>query len=163
MKLIPLTKGLVAKVDDGDFEWLSQWRWRAEQKKGRKDFYAVRYKYAPVNREKRVSMARLIMGEPVGLVDHWNGDTLDNQRGNLRVATVAENQRNQRRLRENNTSGFKGVSWDKRRRKFVAQIYLNQERRYLGGFLTAKEAALAYDVAAVELFGEFAAPNTVML
>jgi hypothetical protein len=163
MKSIALTKGMFAKVDDGDFEFLSQWRWRAEQRHGR-EFYAVRYKHAPGNRRKRVSMARLLMGEPKGfLVDHWNGDTLDNQRGNLRKATNAQNQCNQRRLRINNTSGFKGVYLDKARGKYVAQIYQSHKRKNLGYFGTAEEAALAYDAAAVEMFGDFAAPNAVML
>lgn len=163
MKLIALTKGLFAKVDDQDFEFLNQWRWRAEQRHGR-EFYAVRYRHAPGNRQKRVSMARLLMGEPKGfLVDHWNGDTLDNQRENLRKATNAQNQCNQRRLRVNNTTGFKGVYLDKPRGRYVAQIYLNQKRKYLGYFETAEEAARAYDTAAVAMFGEFAAPNTVML
>lgn len=163
MKLIPLTKGKFAKVDDEDFEWLSQWKWQAKLKQGKKDWYAIRYKYAPVDRQTMVSMSRLIMKAPDGvLIDHWNGDTLDNQKGNLRPATQAQNQHNQRRLRKDNTSGKKGVYLNTRSGRYVAQIFVATKRQYIGTFDTAQQAADAYDLFACAMFGQFAAPNTVI-
>jgi hypothetical protein len=167
VKLIELTQGQVTKVDDADFEFLSQWKWKAKRKPGKR-WYAVRFRYAgykPGGKEKKkqIGMANLIMNAPPGqIVDHENGDTLDNQRVNLRFASNAQNQHNQRKLRSDNTSGYKGVFWDNHLRKFVAQIYLNMKPKKIGFFDTAKEAALAYDQAAREHFGEFAAPNSVL-
>ena len=92
-------------------------------------------------------------------VDHINGDTRDNRRANLRVAMQADNSRNQR-LKLNNTSGYKGVSFNKNAKKYAA--YINNEpykRLHIGLFDTAEEAARAYDEAARFYFGQFACVN----
>lgn len=101
---------------------------------------------------------RLIMGEPEGLeVDHRNGDGLDNRRQNLRVATHAQNLANQR-LSAANTSGFKGVSFDRTRpnKPWAAYIKHGGRKLFLGRHETREAAAAAYDAKARELFGEFA-------
>jgi len=74
--------------------------------------------------------------------DHRSRDRSDNRRSNLRPATVAQNNRNQG-LRKNNTTGFKGVSFDKNRGKFQAGIGLNGKRKALGRFDSPEEAARA--------------------
>lgn len=105
-------------------------------------------------------MARFILDAPKGIMtDHRDGDTLNNQRENLRLATNQQNQHNQRRLRRDNTTGFKGVTLWPRKGVYNAQIYVNTIRKSLGCYKTPEEAAAAYDAAAVKYFGEFAATN----
>lgn len=101
---------------------------------------------------------RIIMGPiDAGLVvDHIDGDPLNNQRSNLRVCTQSDNLGNQRRAK-NNPTGFKGVVLVPEH--YVASICRNRKCRRLGMFKTAEEAARAYDRAARELFGEFAKTN----
>ena len=85
---------------------------------------------------------------------------LDNRRENLRVATRAENARNQRRLHKDSRTTFKGITWDKDRKRWTAQIMVDGRRVFLGHHPDAMSAARAYDIAAVEMFGEFAATNS---
>ncbi len=95
-------------------------------------------------------------------VDHINHSRLDNRKANLRPATRGENQWNVPKLRTNST-GYKGVSLDKRRGKYIAQIRLNEKHVHLGQYLTPEAAALAYNRAAREHHGEFAYLNRVKL
>lgn len=92
------------------------------------------------------------------LVDHINGNGLDNRRANLRPATPSQNTANAR-MPSDNTSGFKGVGWFARTGRWRAYITYQGRQKHLGYFDIAEEAALAYDAAARELFGEFARPN----
>lgn len=94
-------------------------------------------------------------------VDHKDGNGLNNQRSNLRTATRAQNARN-RRIRTDNTSGFKGVTWRKDLGKWNAFIEIKTKRIHLGYFTDPMEAACAYDMAAVKYFGEFAHCNFAM-
>ena len=88
--------------------------------------------------------------------DHKNGDTLDNQRPNLRITTNAENGRNRRRHRDN-ASGFKGVHWNKPRQRWQARITIDGQLLHLGHRHTAKAAfEELYVPAALKHFGEFA-------
>lgn len=149
MKLITLTKGKVAMVDDEDFEMLSQWKWCFG------DGYAARSIRVGLN-QKHVKMHRVIANTPKGMhTDHINGDGLDNRKENLRICTNAENLRNQGK-QSNNTSGFKRVGWDKRNRKWAAYIRLNYKKIHLGLFPTPELAHAAYCEAAIKYHGEFA-------
>lgn len=94
------------------------------------------------------------------LIDHIDGDPLNNRKSNLRFCTNAENTKNQRK-KKNNTSGFKGVSWDKEKKKWAAQITVNQKKIWLGTFEDKVEAAKAYNKAAIKYHGEFAYLNKV--
>jgi len=96
--------------------------------------------------------------DPPQQIDHINGIRDDNRIANLRLATVAENSQNVGK-QSNNKSGFKGVHWHARGKKFRAQIMANGKSKSLGLFHTAAEAAAAYDIAAAELHGEFARRN----
>lgn len=145
--------GKVMIVDDDDFELLDNYNWHV-----RPDGYAEARK--PNSGHKGVNLLahRLIMGTPKGMqTDHINGDRLDNQRNNLRIATHQQNQWNQKRSR--GTSKFKGVCWDKSRSRWVAQICFNSKNMVIGRFSKEIQAALAYDLWAKDLFGKFASLN----
>jgi len=156
---IGLTQGMWAKVDAEDYERLSRHKWRVCRKKGRQTVYAERTIRKGNGRYSRMLMHRQIMGE-VGagmVVDHANGDGLDNRRANLRAATAAENSWNRRGGA--GRSGYKGVSLSRERRKWRAAIFVKGRRHHLGYFSDAREAARAYDAAAREHYGQFARVN----
>jgi hypothetical protein len=154
-KSIPLTQGKFALVDDEDYGWLSQWKWCFL-----KEGYAVRAKRIPNN--GLVYMHREILQTPPGIeTDHINGNKLDNSRKNLRICTTSKNQANGDKA-PSNCSGYKGVSWSKKEKKWRAQITHDKKVLFLGSFVNPKVAAQAYDKAAVELFGEFAKTNFVL-
>ncbi len=151
-KLIPLTQGKYAFVDDKDYDELSQHKWYAYR--GRNTFYAAR----KVN-GKHLLMHRKIVGALPGEdTDHCSGDGLDNREINLRICTNQENQFNQRG-HKNRTSKYKGVSWEKRDRKWRPTIMHNGKQIYLGLFDNEEEAAEAYNEKAAKLFGDFASLN----
>lgn len=154
VKEIPLTRGKVAIVDDMDFDALSKHKWTAYCNQGH--WYAQR-----VVRGKGVSMHRLILRAPPSVhVDHWDGDGLHNWRKNLRVCTRSQNQSNRGKTKANK-SGFKGVCLLKSG-KWQAQIKCDGEITYLGVYSSPKEAAKAYDTAALQLHGEFAKTNEAL-
>jgi hypothetical protein len=152
VKTIPLGDGVYAYVDAVDYEWLNQWHWRVH------GGYAARHENRNGKR-KVVFMHREIMKPPPGkIVDHANGNKLDNTRANLRNITSQENQHNRRKQR-GASSIYKGVTYYKAGRCWRARVDLGKESFYLGQFDSEVEAARAYDYKAVELFGEFARPN----
>lgn len=149
--MIPLTKGIVARVDADDYDRVAQFRWHASRQG-----YAVR---ALPGRKKQI-MHRMLLDAPEGvLVDHINGDKADNRRCNLRLCTTQQNGQNRHRV--SGSSRFKGVSWD--RGKWRATICVGQRQRSLGRYPTEIEAAAAYDRASRELFGQYARPNFPVL
>lgn len=147
------------KVDDTDYDFVRRYTWHVQR--GGRNLYAVRVvqlsrprklKSFPLHRE-------LIREIPHGMVvDHINGDGLDNRRCNLRIATLAQNTHNQR-LSIRNKSGFKGVNYFKARGTWRASICINNKQINLGCFDSAIKAARAYDEAAKKYFGEFAKTN----
>lgn len=140
-------------VSDSDFEWLSTLNW-SSQKSG--------IVYTRIG-GRHVQMHRLIMDAPESLeVDHINGNRLDNRRENLRLCTSSQNKCN-RGLRRDNTSGYKGVSWHKQRQKWSVRIK-TPYGKYLscGLFEDKREAALAYNKAALNFHGEFAHLNKLL-
>ena len=156
MKQIQLTQGQFAIVDDADFGWLNQFKWCARWDKHTKSFYAIRHTSSIGGKQPTVLMHRLIMGAAPGTqVDHENHNTLDNRRSsNLRIATPTQNAQN-RRKRSDNTSGFVGVSWHKRDKKWMARTCVNGKLKHLGSFETAELANNARTAAAKQLHGEF--------
>jgi hypothetical protein len=158
MKYIELSQGQRAKVDDGDFDWLNQWKWCAEWNRETRSFYAVRKSDLVDGKRHHVCMHRLVLGcLPGRLTDHKDHDTLNNQRYNLRIATNAQNQHNQKARK--GSSIYKGVTWHKRDERWAAGIVCDMKRHSLGYFTNERDAALAYDAKARELFGEFACTN----
>lgn len=157
MKEILLTQGQVAKVSDEDYEELSKYKWYAARDHHAHNFYAGRGCCID-GKWKNVKMHRVVMGAQVGeIVDHRNHDTLDNQRGNLRICTDAENKRNQRPRR--GSSIYKGICWCGDHSKWRSVVVFNKRHYHLGHFVDEVEAAWAYDIKARELFGEFALTN----
>lgn len=153
-KIILLSQGKQAIVDAEDYDFLMQWKWSAG-KSTSGNFYATRSIYEPGSKTS-VLMHRVILGSPAGLqVDHRDGNGLNNTRSNLRLATPAQNNRNRRRSSVNR-SGFKGVCWHRERRKWRAQITINNKSVHLGYFSSREEAANTYKNAAIETYGEFA-------
>ena len=163
MRTIPLhgkvAAGRVALVDDADFDLVGRYRWVAWEHQrsagGRLNGpYAVTFPKA--NNWRILRMHTLITGYP--RTDHINHDGLDNQRHNLRPATVSQNLQNARK-RQGGTSPYKGTFRPAGRTRWFASIWVNGRNRRLGTFATEIEAALAYDMAALEVFGEYACFN----
>lgn len=160
-RAIQLTRGKWALVDEADYEFVSEWRWTATRGK-HSCWYAGRSIHHSDGSIQYVRMHRVILGVGPGEeVDHKNGDGLDNRRSNLRVCTHLDNTRNVA-LSGNNTSGFKGVYWCNRSRKWQACIKVDRRQLWLGGFASAADAAKAYDAAAIKHFGEFARTNAML-
>ena len=164
-KKIPLTQGKFAIVDDKDYKKVSQYKWQYCLVGKNRDRGCVMWRGWQKERKRKqtIIMSRLIMDAPKGrVVDHKNGNTLDNRRGNLRICTNQQNLFNQklRRLKYR-SSQYKGVSYFKRVKKWTAQICFNCKSIHLGYFDIEKEAAIAYNKAAAKYFGEFARLNNV--
>lgn len=155
MKEIPLTKGKVALVDDADYERLSQFKWSCDRG------YAVRAGKKCGGKYKKIYMHREIMNTPNGEeTDHINLCKTDNRRENLRNCSRSQNQSNSFKY-SNNTSGFKGVTWNSQKGMWMAQLMKNRKHIYLGLFENPKDAALAYNAGALLHFGEFAKLNVL--
>lgn len=148
---IPLTRGYTAIVDPIDSD-LAGYRWFAQPAKRR--VAARRYNVKPPIGFMHVVIAQRMYGRtlnPGEMVDHINGNALDNRRSNLRICTNAQNQCNSR---ARNKTGFKGVHH--RGNKYYAQITVNRKCITLGVYVTPEEAHAAYCKAALEYHGEFA-------
>lgn len=154
MKQIPLHgkkgTGKFVSVDDADYDWLNQYRW---------SFTGRGYAATRMPRTKTTTlMHRLIMGTPKGMsTDHTNGDGLDNQRSNLRIATYGENNVNKGKFHPGSSSKYKGVCFRKRAK--IRKWRCNVAAFEIGSFSTETEAALAYDKFVKEKYGDFAVLN----
>jgi hypothetical protein len=137
---------------------VSAHKWRALVDRRRNKVYAV-------SRVKMAGRTLYMHREILGITDskvkvyHYNGDGLDNRRDNLRFCSTSQNNMNSTKRRDGPSSRYKGVCWHRRYKKFQADIKLRGRSKYLGMFVSELDAALAYDVAAREHFGEFACTN----
>lgn len=151
--LIPLTRGKFAKIDAKDFDLVNQFCWYFD------GGYAVHG--SGDGKKPKVWMHRIIAKTPSGFVtDHINGNKLDNRRRNLRICTRQQNNMHVGVSRKNK-SGYKGVFWNKQRKKWRARIRLNKQDIVLGHFTNKADAAISYNAAAKKYFGEFCFLNTV--
>jgi hypothetical protein len=148
-----------AIVDDEDYVQVSQHSW-----------CLLSGKYAQANikvddKWKRVSMHRFVMNYTPAdpRLDHKNRNGLDNRKSNLRPATGGGNQHNREAINKRNgkstTSNYKGACWSPAIKRWIAQICIDSNNIYIGGFKTQRQAALHYDAAARQLHGEFACLN----
>ena len=150
MKEIKAVNGSVIQVDDDDYEELSRYKWYLDG-----NGYAVR--------GECVSMHRMIMKAPKGLVvDHINHRPADNRKENLRLCTTAQNSMNMSKRRKIYSSRYKGVrrlQAGRTGKPWLANIRLSGRTIFLGSFDKEEHAAMAYDMWARMLFGEFANTN----
>jgi hypothetical protein len=158
---IPIGRGRVAIIDDEDWELVKDFKWVAN-KSAKNHVYVI----------AQISLHRLLMGLKPGdkrQVDHIDGDGLNNRRSNLRVVTVLQNARNRKKTQTRRhprvPSPYKGVRYQHRepplKKPWQAQIKVAEKQESLGYYATAEEAALAYNKAALEHFGEHAWLNEI--
>lgn len=148
MKLIPLTQGKFAMVDDELFEELNKFKWCA-LKKGR-NFYAVRN--MPGARGTNIYMHRAITDALPGQEpDHVDGNGLNNLLTNLSLGDHLANTHSFLKRRVGVSSEYRGVYWDKRRQKWHASLQHAGQRHFIGYFSDEKDAAKAFDMKAREL------------
>lgn len=145
MGKIKLVNGGETLVDDEDFERLNRYQW-----------HRTTFGYAIVEMRLHRVVMDLKNNDPL-IVDHINGNKLDNRRENLRICNKAQNAVNTKLLRSTNTSGFRGVR--RHRNRWAASVTYNYRNIYLGLYKTKEEAAKAYNEAAKKYFGEFAVLN----
>ncbi len=146
---VPINKNYELLLDDEDINYTIFYTWSFN---GR---YVNRHITLGSIRTTQ-SIHRFLTGcdDPTMVVDHIDGNPLNNQKSNLRVCTQTENIRN-RKLNSNNTSGFKGVSWIKRQKKWKATITLNKKQIHLGYFFYPEEAYAAYKEASTKYHKEY--------
>lgn len=159
MREIKLTRGKVALVDDEDYEYLNGFKWHVTS--SRNYAYAGCYIKSGGRERTLILMHRFILCPPTSMIiDHINHNTLDNRKENLRICSKSQNGMN-RMKQKNGRSPYKGVSWHSMGGKWTAQIAIDKKVVYIGLYNSEKEAALAYNNKATELYGEFAQLNQV--
>lgn len=158
MAVLPISGGkYYSEVDDEDFEYLSQWKWRIVSGYGARN---ERYTDSSGKRRRRtLHLHRVINETPDGFfTDHVNGNKLDNRKCNLRTVTPKQNQQN-KKTSSHSTSGYKGVGWCKQTKKWRVSLFAEGKFLNLGRFSCIKKAIEVYNSAALKYHGEFARLN----
>lgn len=146
---LQIASGKEVLISEADFGLVSQFLWHV----GAKGYVMARLN------GKKIYLHRLIMNTPNDMdTDHINRNKLDNRRENLRIATRSENNMN-KKMQTNNTSGYKGVGWNKQNQNWRAKIKVGDKHLNLGSFQDKILAAKAYDDAAKKYFGKYARTN----
>jgi hypothetical protein len=143
----------VAIVDDDDFELINTIKWYE---------HVGGYVYGSL-KGKQIYMHRFINDTPTGFqTDHINHNRKDNRKENLRTCTSSQNQSNKELI--NNSTGYRGVTYDKRKKSkpYQARIKINKYHKHIGLFKTPEEAAMEYNVWAYIYHGEFAVLNKIL-
>jgi len=151
-----LTQNKKALIDYMDYKVVSKHKWHTH--KSSDILYAGTNLYSKEkNRNQtKILMHSLILGE--NLIDHKNGNGLDNRRSNIRACTISQNRANSSKAK-GTSSKYKGVFWRDADKKWFAQTSKNHKRYYIGKFENASDAAKAYDNFARKLYGDFAKLN----
>lgn len=156
-KIIATSKGGAILVDAQDYDLVKHYTWHVSKTKGSETPYAVAHShYDEKGNQKLVKMHHLITQDTN--IDHINGNGLDNRRANLRKANAYQNSWNSK-SHAGSKSKYKGVSWNKERQKWKAQITCKGTHYNLGHFDTEEAAAKVYDARAKKLHGKFARLN----
>lgn len=158
MKILQTSDGFEVQVSDEDFEYLNQWSWSTLNKQDvvssvRRTCNNTTLHLAHELLKRRGTVFK-------GEVDHKDRNPLNNQFENLRPASRTQNMMNRGKF-SNNSSGYKGVSFDRRKGKYRACIYSRGVQIFLGYHVDPIEAAKAYDRSAKSLFKEFAVLNFI--
>lgn len=144
-----MKNGHICLFDLEDYDKIKEYHWHKNS-----NGYAV----CNIQRNNEwitISIHRLVMDAPDGVeIDHIHGNKLDNRKSELRIVAQSDNKKN-RSINTNNTSGYKGVSWNKNKQKWVANIQCNGQQFYLGAFESVYDAYICYENAAKTLFGEY--------
>jgi len=160
MREIPLTRNMVALVDDANYERLARHKWHAL--KSGHTWYAARHGSRRDKPRRYIFMHKeILLVSPGMMVDHKDRNGLHNWEDNLRPCTKSQNAANAKKQSNGITSRYRGVCWDKSRNKWLAQIQIRSKQTYLGRFVDDIDAARAYNRAAYDAFGEFAHLNLV--
>lgn len=139
-----------AVIDPRDYELANKYKWYLS---------SSRYAISRVSKSEQIFLHRLIVNtSPELSVDHIDGNTLNNRRENLRPCTHQENLKNTK-VRTDNTSGYKGVSYNRRRNRWYSRIFVNGTEKFLGSFLSKQEAIEVRRAAEEKYFGEFRRKN----
>jgi hypothetical protein len=161
VKKIPLTQGKYALVDDENYTWLNQYNWccsKSTNKKSKKVYYrAVRGTYNPITKKKNsIQMHREILAAREGeVINHINGNMLDNRKANLRILTRRQCYQNQ--TGKECTSKYPGVSWRENKQKWEASIFHKGKTIYLGQYTSEDEAYQIYK----KMCNQLAEENTI--
>lgn len=167
MKEIPLSQTIkkkyyvenqVVMVDDEDYEWLNKFHWHIRKTKN----IAYAMSAATTEYPHKKTMHRMIMGitDSKVYVDHKDGNGLNNQRSNLRIATFQQNSVNRRKLKPL-SSKYLGVYWCNTKNRWKSYLQNNRKRIYVGTFKNEDDAAMAYNAKSIEINGEFASLNVI--
>jgi len=145
-------------IDGEDFEKVDKYKWGL---KPCRDIFYLHRTFGYKENKTSQSLHRYIMDCPPGMVvDHIDGNPLNNCRSNLRICLQSDNMKN-RKNNINGTSKYKGVSFHKRDKVFIASIRVNTKLIHIGNFKNETEAAKAYNESAIKLHGEFARLNII--
>lgn len=161
LKITHPTRGnIITIIDDEDYTKISQYnKWHVVSYKNDKKLYLKSNKRIGKRKSITFYMHRIIMDCPENkVVDHINGNTLDNRKENLRICTKSENNINRA---PNKNSNHKGVSWCTGIKKWSSKIGINKKRIHLGYFDSEIKAVIAYNQASIKYHGEFARLNEV--
>lgn len=153
---IPMTQGYVAIVDDEDAERVLTLNWQVRFGHGKTIYAQGKMPGMKTN----IKMHQFILGKKAGMViDHIDGNGLNNCKSNLRHCTNKENRRNNPNGYKNNSSGFTGVGWDKEKRKWCAWISVDGKLTRIGRFKTQSDAVAARKSAEMQYYKEYAPLN----
>lgn len=161
---IALKCGNTLVIDKDDWPLIKRYSWRSSlnKKKTSSNRYVRGYAHDPITGLRReIAIHRFLLKAPKEtLVDHINGNGLDNRRSNLRLCSAEGNARNTRKLADSRSSSYKGVH-RRPNGRFHASILdeTTRKSRHIGAYESEAVAAISYDMKALDTFGEFAKTN----